>query len=414
MDLSAISPARHDGRKGGEGVPTGVTERGSVQPRPGGYRQTVLKVAAGLALSGFAALAAVLAWRPRASAWQGALHQFLAEAWPVLVLAGAILAGYEVFVQPRLLAEFAGIAGPRIVEALLPQQVLETFLRSIYGENDANRDVVIGLLGGEGLSPQGGDLTISTHTAVSLELRAVDHERYHLTSKVTFNFKKNVAVDRLIIFATCNALLRDSISSGCRLPLFELWFVPDSALFGASVDDMLPSVLIGIDYFDQNGDRHVGASSRIPPQPVKFDRWSDYLSFFREETGRLPRQKTRDHLSDLRIFECDLSDIADDENSVSSVERLTLKSTTLQRIDDGYCYWQPPYPSYVDTISIDVTEFDLDRSNSWEFRVVSFTFRSNTESARWLKADDLTDLEVRSWLLPGHGVALLWRAVTPS
>lgn len=373
----------------------------------------MLKVAGGLVLSGIVSLVVVLSWHAAGSPWQSALHQFLAEAWPVFVLAGAFLAAYELFVHPRLMAEFAGIAGPRIVEALLPQQVLSTFLRSIYGDNDANHDVVIGLLGGEGVRPQGGDLTISTHTAVSLELRAVDHERYHLTSKVTFSFKKNVAVDRFIIFATCNALLRDSISSGCRLPLFDLWFVPDSALFGSSVDDMLPSVLIGIDYLDQNGDRHVGASSRIPPQPVKFDRWADYLTFFREETGRLPRQKTRDHLADLRIFDCDLSDIADDENSVSSVEKLTLQSTILQRIDDGYCYWQPPYPSYVDRISIDVTEFDLDSANSWEFRVVSFTFRSNTASARWLKADDLTDLEVRSWLLPGHGVALLWRAVHP-
>jgi hypothetical protein len=392
-----------------------VTERPGVQPRPGGFSRTLLKVASGFVLSGFGALAATLWWQPSNQAsWQNALHQFLAEAWPVLVLVGAGLAGYEVFVYRRLLAEFAGIAGPRIIEALLPQQVLETVLRSIYGENDANRDVVVGVLGGEGLRPQGGDLTISTHTAVSYELRAVDHERYHLTSKTTYTFKENVAVGRLVIFATCNALLRDSISAGCRLPLFELWFVPDSALFATSVDDMLPSVWIGIDYLDQNGERHVGASSRIPPQSVKFDRWADYLTFFREGSGTNRRLKPRDHLSDLRIFDCDLSDIAGDENSVSSVERLTLRSTTLQRIDDGYCYWQPPYPCYVDRFSIDVSEFDLDSANSWEFRVVSFTFRSNTASARWLKADDLTDLEVRSWLLPGHGVALLWRAVSPS
>ncbi|WP_297547016.1 hypothetical protein [Amycolatopsis sp.] len=366
-------------------------------------------------LSGLGSLAAILSWQPSPrSTWQNALHQFLSEAWPVLVLAGVALAGYEIFVHRRLLAEFTAIAGPRIVEALLPQQVLETFLRSIYGANDANRDVVVGVLGGEGLRPQGGDLTISTHTAVSFELRAVDYEQYHLTSSVTYSFKKNVTVNRFVIFATCNALLRDSISSGCRLPLFELWFIPDSSLFGTSVDDMLPSVLLDLDYIDQNGVRHLGASSRIPPQPVKFDRWADYLTFFREGTETNRRLKPRDHLSDLRIFDCDLSDIAEAENSVSSVERLKLTSTTLQRIDDGYCYWQPPYPCYVDRITIDVKELDLDSANSWEFRVVSFTFRSNTASARWLKADDLTDLEVRSWLLPGHGVALLWRAVNPS
>lgn len=38
-----------------------------------------------------------------------------------------------------------------------------------------------------------------------------------------------------------------------------------------------------------------------------------------------------------------------------------------------------------------------------------FTFRSGTEAAQWLRADQLGDLDVRSWMLPGHGVALLWR-----
>ncbi|WP_313886267.1 hypothetical protein [Amycolatopsis viridis] len=371
-------------------------------------RPGVLRLAIGLVAAGVAALLAVVSWRA-APGWPTAVHDVLVAMFPLVIAAGCGVGGYELFVHPRLVAELARISGPRIVEALLPQQVMETFLHSIYGDNEANRDVVTGVLGGEGLRPLGGDLTISTHTGVMFELSAVDHEIYHLTTAVTYSFKKNVQVDRFIIFATCDALLRDSISAGCQLPLFELWFVPDSSLFESSVDDMLPSVRLRIEYLDEAGRHHVASSNRLELREVKYQQWADYLTFFRTNMGPLPRQNTLDHLSDLRIFECDLSDIAGDDHTVAAIERLSMRATALQRIDDGYCYWQAPYPCYVERISMSAGELALDGGGSFEFRVVPFTFRSNTASAHWLKAEDLPDLDVRSWLLPGHGVALLWR-----
>ena len=36
-------------------------------------------------------------------------------------------------------------------------------------------------------------------------------------------------------------------------------------------------------------------------------------------------------------------------------------------------------------------------------------FRSSIATGAWTPADQLNDLTVRSWLLPGHGVALLWK-----
>ncbi|NIH83053.1 hypothetical protein FHX46_005583 [Amycolatopsis viridis] len=381
----------------------GEKQRPGVPARPG-----VLRLAIGLVAAGVAALLAVVSWRA-APGWPTAVHDVLVAMFPLVIAAGCGVGGYELFVHPRLVAELARISGPRIVEALLPQQVMETFLHSIYGDNEANRDVVTGVLGGEGLRPLGGDLTISTHTGVMFELSAVDHEIYHLTTAVTYSFKKNVQVDRFIIFATCDALLRDSISAGCQLPLFELWFVPDSSLFESSVDDMLPSVRLRIEYLDEAGRHHVASSNRLELREVKYQQWADYLTFFRTNMGPLPRQNTLDHLSDLRIFECDLSDIAGDDHTVAAIERLSMRATALQRIDDGYCYWQAPYPCYVERISMSAGELALDGGGSFEFRVVPFTFRSNTASAHWLKAEDLPDLDVRSWLLPGHGVALLWR-----
>ncbi|WP_312868658.1 hypothetical protein [Amycolatopsis pithecellobii] len=376
--------------------------------RPTEHRRRARVVAALLLFLGAVALAAVVSWTPDPG-WGAAIHRLLELSFPVLLLAGGVLGAYELILRRWIAGELARIAGPRIVEALLPQQVMEVFLESIYGKNDANRDVMTGVLGGEGRRPLGGDLTISTHTGVNVELRAVDHELYHFSLAVTYSFKKNVQVDRFIIFATCNALLRDSISSGCQLPLFELWFVPDSELFQSSVDDMLPSVRLGIEYLDQELRHHVAESSRPRLREVKFQNWPDYLSFFREDMGALPRQSPREHLGDLRIFECDLSDIADDHRNVAAIERLSVRATSLQRIDEGFCYWQAPYPCYVDRITFAVKELDIDGTGDFQFNIAPFTFRSNTAPTRWLKAEDLPELEVRSWLLPGHGVVLFWR-----
>jgi hypothetical protein len=94
---------------------------------------------------------------------------------------------------------------------------------------------------------------------------------------------------------------------------------------------------------------------------------------------------------------------------VRAIRELTVWSRTLQRTNDGFCYWQSPYPSFVDTIIFDATGLAVEQSPRHEFRVMPFTFRSATAAARWLEAGELEDLDVRSWLLPGHGVALLWR-----
>ncbi|MCA1701828.1 MAG: hypothetical protein LC808_00570, partial [Actinobacteria bacterium] len=68
-----------------------------------------------------------------------------------------------------------------------------------------------------------------------------------------------------------------------------------------------------------------------------------------------------------------------------------------------------PYPCYVERISFDTAGLSLDGSTCWLFRVVPFTFRSTIATDGWTPAGQLKDLAVRSWLLPGHGVALLWK-----
>lgn len=338
-----------------------------------------------------------------------ALSALGAALLAVALIAALLVVAYRRVLRRCLTDELVRLSGPSIVRALLPQQVMTALLSKIYGEGEANRDVVAGLLGGEGAEPHGADLTISTHTTVDYELRAVDHQTYELISTVTYSFKENVADHRFVIFALCDPLLRDPITLACRLPLFESWFVPDQSLFEQSVDAMLASVNIGIRYTDLDGGRHEVALGKVQLTEVGYGDWPEYLTFFRTPVGTMPRQNPAQYLRTLRIFECDLGELTDVDHAVGSVENLSLRSTTLQRVDDGFCYWQAPYPCYVERISFDATALDPDGDTCWLFRVVPFTLRSAIATAGWTPAVQLKDLTVRSWLLPGHGVALLWK-----
>ncbi|MEV6238022.1 hypothetical protein [Lentzea sp. NPDC051838] len=364
-------------------------------------------LAVAFALLGLAAadVAVAFLWQPSA---RSLLHDVLVVLWPLPALAGFLLLAYELFLHRRLITELSVISGPSIVEHLLPSDVLRTFLSSIYGSNEANQDVVSGVLGGDGLRPHGKDLTISTNTTVKLELQGINAKTYHLITTQSYQFRHSVPVDRFVIFVTSNVLLRDTISAACRYPLFELYYITDPSLFLDSVDDVLHSTQIAIDYIDHDGASRSAAPSQIPPLEVKFDQWPNYLTFFREAMGSLPKLSPHNHLGDLRIFECDLSGIAED-HLVRAIRGLTVTSRMLQRTNEGFCYWQAPYPSYVEQIRFDAKGLTVDQSPMHEFSIMPFLFRSNTVTGQWLKADDLDDLTVRSWLLPGHGVALMWR-----
>src|SRR3712207_2171654 len=232
-----------------------------------------------------------------------ALSALVAALLAVALTVALLVVAYRRVLRRRLTEELLRLSGSSIVEALLPQQVMTTFLSRIYGDTEATRDVVAGVLGGAGAEPHGGDLTISTHTTVDYELRAVDHQTYELISLVTYSFKKNVPDHRFVIFAMCDPLLRDSITLACRLPLFESWFVPDRLLFEQSVDAMLPSVQIGIRYTDLNGDHHDVAPSKVELTEVGYRDWPEFLTFFRGPMGTMPRQNPAQYIGTLRIFE---------------------------------------------------------------------------------------------------------------
>ncbi|MCA1672544.1 MAG: hypothetical protein LC799_10185, partial [Actinobacteria bacterium] len=84
----------------------------------------------------------------------------------VAIAAALLVVAYRRVLRRGLVDELVRLSGPSVVQALLPQQVMTAVLSRIYGDADANRDVVVGVLGGEGAEPHGADLTISTHTTV--------------------------------------------------------------------------------------------------------------------------------------------------------------------------------------------------------------------------------------------------------
>ncbi len=171
---------------------------------------------------------------------------------------------------------------------------------------------------------------------------------------------------------------------------------------------MLTSVNIGIRYTDRRGKRYEVDPSKVELTEVAYRDWPDFLRFFREPLGMMPRQDPKDYMRTLRIFECDLGELTHVDHTVDSIESLSLHVKILGRVDDRFCYWQPPYPCYVESIHFKVADFAVD-DDSWLFRVVPFTFRSGIVTSGWTPAEQLDDLCVRSWLLPGHGVALLWK-----
>ena len=327
----------------------------------------------------------------------------------VAVLMILLLATYRRVLRPRLVAELVRLSGASIVHALPPRDVMITLLSKVYGESDANHGVVVGLLGGEGVEPEGADLTVSVHTTVTMRLRGIDHNTFEWSPAVTYSFKDRVPDYRFVIFATCDPLLRDSIALACRQPLYEAWFVPDQSLFDTSVSEMRSSVQVGIRYTDHQGRQHEVEPAKVELTEVGYQDWPSFLRFFREPVGTMSRQNPMHYMRTLRIFECDLGELADDDHTVDSVESLSLQAKILQRIDEGFCYWQPPYPCYVESILFEAADLSVDENSSWLFRVVPFAFQSRIVTGDWTRAEALKDLCVRSWLLPGHGVALLWK-----
>lgn len=300
--------------------------------------------------------------------------------------------------------------GSSALATLPPARALEALLGRVYGDSSLPRDVVTALLGGEGLALDGGDATISEHTEIYFQLSRVDRLTYRLVMEQRYAFRARVPTSRFVIFATSDTSLRDNIIAGCRLPLFELWFVRDDPVrssFEESVESMRDTVRIGMRYTDEE-QRTQALDPQEPGErlrEVMLQDWGKYLSFFRTDLpGGLDR---RHYMNKLRIFEVDLHGMAPAARRVTTIEELTIRSTTLQLLADGFCYWQAPFPCFVERMAFDTRSFDLENEDRYAFNLKPFTMTSSGIPS-WSGAEGGADVPLKTWLFPGHGMALTW------
>jgi hypothetical protein len=57
----------------------------------------------------------------------------------------------------------------------------------------------------------------------------------------------------------------------------------------------------------------------------------------------------------------------------------------------------------------DTTKLLVGDSHDVFFHAMPFAIKSSDSLATWTSGASATDLPLRSWMLPGHGVALMWR-----
>jgi len=84
-----------------------------------------------------------------------------------------------------------------------------------------------------------------------------------------------------------------------------------------------------------------------------------------------------------------------------------LKGSMELRMEELYTFWETPGLMYANTINIDVTKFP--HRDKWEFSIKQFlgtTFSATTEHG-----GNKFVIPANSWLLPGHGVVIMRRAV---
>lgn len=301
-----------------------------------------------------------------------------------------------------------------VVEVLPPGRVADRLLGRVYGPSPFNASLASALLGGEGLALDGSDSTISEYTEIDFTLTRVDDASYHLVMETQYSFRNRVPSRRLVVFATNDSTLRDRITLGCRFPLFELWFVREdepSTLFEESVESMRDSVSVGIRFANREGDV-LSVPARHPAhhmREVRVGDWGRYLTFFNVpdfDGAHLLRER---YLDKLRIFEVDLEGLVEGHGDVGVIQGLTMRSTTLQLIDHQFCWWQAPYPCFVQRMGFDTSGFDLPGDRELRFMVKPFTISTEASAPTWRTSDKGTDVKLDVWMLAGHGMALMWR-----
>ena len=293
------------------------------------------------------------------------------------------------------------LAGPAIVRAMPPRAVLGALLPWIYGSAAGHQAVLTGILGGAGRDPAGRDTAVSRNTSAHFRLRAIDDTTCASEATWTHEFSGIRYNHKFVVFATFDPEIAFQITNERIFPLFELWLLEDDEKLEEFVPNLRETFEIGITYTEMGGVVHSVSPRELWGEEVAL---GDYDQFVRLPVG-IDRKN-------LRIVQFDLWDLADPDHVVEAVESLSIRATSFNTIDIGFISWSTPHPCFVRTVTFDVSEL-APEGQKLVYLAIPFTMKETAIAitGQWVEAPDRIELPLDSWMLPGHGVTLLWRPI---
>jgi hypothetical protein len=349
----------------------------------------ILGVAAALLL-----VVAVLTSGDPGSMWLRGLG--IVAQWAGLILLLAAIG----FALRRRAAKWAqrilmDVAGPAMIQAMPPGDVLRSVLRPVYG--NSHDSVATGILGGAGRDPARKDVAVSRGTSAKFRVSSLDDTTCLTEYSWTHEYSGIRDNHFLILFATFDRRIRDIVVAERVYPLFEVWRVRDEDALEDFVTS-LDSLKVGVSYRDADGVVHEVDPVTPSGQEIALRAFDQFV--------RLPDDVNR---QDLRIVQIDLHDLADPDHVVAAIEQLSLRVSVPGPIKDGYVTWSPPHPCLLKTAVFDVRDL-VAEEGEFVFRVLrSDVHVGGVPDSDWAPAKERIEVHLDTWMLPGHGLTLLWR-----
>lgn len=355
-------------------------------------------MAVGLAVAAAVCFGVAAVMGPDGPSFWLRLGYLVAACAGVVLLIAAVAWAARRPLERLLVDRLTELAGPSLIQAMPPRTVLASLLPWIYGETD-HEDVLTGVLGGAGRDLDGSDTAVSRSTTAHFRIWTVEDGVCASEAEWTHELSGVRKSHKFVVFATHDEQIGALVAQQRRFPLFEYFRVLDEDDLGDFIRRVRDQIELGITYTDTSGRVHV-----VPPRPfagevVPLRRFRDYVTLSDDVSP-----------DDLCILQFDLWELADDDHVVQTIDSLTIRATGTPGADLGFYTWSAPHPCFVRTITFDVRDL-FPPQGAYEFLVVPFTLTQQAlNSGDWTPVHEPIVLQLDSWLLPGHGVTLLWRS----
>jgi hypothetical protein len=334
------------------------------------------------------------------SVWLRIFYIFAQWTGPLLLLVAAahvLRRRLSSWVADRLV----DLAGPALISAMPPRMVLNAVLARVFGDKVGHQEVTTALLGGGGRDPAARDTAVSKGTTVEIRFERIDESA--CLTEITWSHQFSGVRDNhhFVMFATTDAEIFTLVNNDRAYPLFEAWRFENEDQLDAFVPGLKDGLEVGISYRAADAKLHV-----VDLQPASGEEVAlrDYDQFV-----KMPAWVDRQNLV---IFHLNLDDFADPDHVVDSIERLELRASTVGSFDQHFTTWSAPHPCFVNKIVFDVRQLARD-GETLVYQIVAATLKTSYLPLRgtWTHVVDEIEVNVNSWMLPGHAVTLLWRPI---